>query len=305
LAEIVVMNGVCAGTVFVLPEIPTVLGRSPESHLQVGDPWISSMHAMFEKRGDDVWVIDLDSRNGTFLGEERIGEAKLADGVLLKFGRTEVKFAVATTRPEGPGAPREERPRPEGQRDTIRADGTLSTRAPSVREPEGDPHALALRPAVILRASLHATGIAGAPNAAERVREALEAVSRAALDEGAVVGRLASVGVLALFGLDGVRPDEVERALRAARAARAAVRKVGGVDLRAGVDAGPVLAGNAGGAAGQELAVLGAAADRCERLAGLAAPGEILVGPGAAKGDGVSPLGPRELGGISVEVCRA
>jgi class 3 adenylate cyclase len=71
------------------------------------------------------------------------------------------------------------------------------------------------------------------------------------------------------------------------------------------VDAGPVLAGNTGsGAPGQELAVLGAAADRCERLAGLAAPGEILVGRGAAEAEGVEPVGPRELGGISVEVFR-
>ena len=97
LAEIVVLNGVCAGTVFVLPDIPTVLGRSPESHLQIGDPWISSMHAMFERRGPEVWVIDLESRNGTFLADERVNEAKVPDGALLRFGKTEVRFAPGTT----------------------------------------------------------------------------------------------------------------------------------------------------------------------------------------------------------------
>jgi class 3 adenylate cyclase len=308
LAEIVVLNGVCAGTVFVLPEIPTVLGRSPESHLQVGDPWISSMHAMFERRGEDVWVIDLESRNGTFLGEDRVGEAKLADGALLKFGRTEVRFATRSTWADD-GRPREERPRPpEGQRDTIRADGTLSTRAPAAREPERDPYELALRPVVVLRLSLHATGIAGAPEAATRVREAIEALGRAVLDEGGIAGRLASVGVIALFGLTGMKAEDAGRAVRAARAGRAAVRKLGGIDLRAGVDAGPVLAGNAGSGGpgtGQELTVLGAAADRCERLAGLAAPGEILVGPGAAKAEGIVPVGPREIGGVTVEVFKA
>lgn len=299
------LSGVCAGTVFVLPEIPTVLGRSPESHLQIGDPWISSMHAMFERRGDDVWVIDLESRNGTFLGDERVGEARLADGALLKFGRTEVRFATQSSRTDSTRLPREDWPRPEGQRDTIRADGTLSTRAPAVREePERDPRELALRPVVILRMSLHASGLAGAPDAAERVRAALEAMSRAALDEDGVVGRLASVGLLAVFGLGGMKPDDPTRALRAARAARSAVQELGGIDLRAGLDAGPVLAGNTGGGAGQELAVLGAAADRCERLAALASPGEILVGPGAARAEDVTHLGPRDLGGTSVEVFR-
>jgi class 3 adenylate cyclase len=66
-----------------------------------------------------------------------------------------------------------------------------------------------------------------------------------------------------------------------------------------------VLAGNTGGGgSGQELAALGAAADRCERLAGLAAPGEILVGPGAAKAEGVTHVGQREIGGVSVEIFR-
>ena len=59
LAELVVLNGVAAGTVFVLGEVPAVVGRSPEAHLRVGDPWISSMHAMFERRDDGLWVVDL------------------------------------------------------------------------------------------------------------------------------------------------------------------------------------------------------------------------------------------------------
>jgi adenylate cyclase len=103
LAELFVINGVCAGTVFFLPDVPTVLGRSPEAHLQIADPWISSMHAMFEWRGEDVWVIDLESRNGTYIGDERVHEAKLGPGAQIRFGKTEVRFER-----------REQRARPEG-----------------------------------------------------------------------------------------------------------------------------------------------------------------------------------------------
>jgi hypothetical protein len=103
LAELFVINGVCAGTVFFLPDVPTVLGRSPEAHLQVADPWISSMHAMFEWRGQDVWVIDLESRNGTYIGDERVHEAKLEPGAQIRFGKTDVRYERRETRarPEG------------------------------------------------------------------------------------------------------------------------------------------------------------------------------------------------------------
>jgi hypothetical protein len=307
-AEIVVLNGSCAGTVFVLPEIPTVLGRSPESHLQIGDPWISSMHAMFERRGDQIWVIDLESRNGTFVGDDRVSEASVPDGALLRFGRTEVRFAVHSSWEDAdPNTPRKEE-RPREHRDTIRADGagTMTTRAPPVREPELDPYALALRPATVLRLSLHAVGVAGSPEAAQRIRAALEACARAAMEEGGVVSRLGGVGVLALFGLTGSSSEDVVRALRAARTARGLVRTIGGLEVRAGVDMGPVLAGNTGNGAAPELAALGAAGDRAERLVALAAPGEILAGAGAAASapQGLGKVGMKEVGGSPIEVWR-
>lgn len=101
--ELFVVNGICGGTVFFLPDVPTVLGRSPESHVQVADPWISSMHALFERRGDALWVVDLDSRNGTFVGEERVHEARLAPGARLRFGRTGAELRVRSDTPDREG----------------------------------------------------------------------------------------------------------------------------------------------------------------------------------------------------------
>jgi class 3 adenylate cyclase len=304
-AEIVVLNGVCAGTVFVLPDIPTVLGRSPESHLQIGDPWISSMHAMFERRGPEVWVIDLESRNGTFVAEERVAEARVPDGALLRFGKTEVRFqAVSSWEPMKKTAVTPAPPR-DPQRDTLKADATLSARIAAARAADDDPLALSLRPAAVLRLSLHAAGVAGVLDAAARVRAALDACARAVTDEGGVASRLSGVGMLGLFGLAGPDPGDGARALRAARHARARVRELGGLDVRAGLDIGQVLAGNAGGASGAELAALGLAADRAERLAALAAPGEILAGVGAAASDpSLHPAGTHELGGTPVDVFK-
>jgi len=89
--DLVVLNGSRAGARFELTDVPVVLGRSPEAHLRIDDPWISNMHALFEARGDALWVVDLGSRNGTFVDQGRIEEARLAVGALLAFGRTEVR----------------------------------------------------------------------------------------------------------------------------------------------------------------------------------------------------------------------
>ena len=91
------MNGICGGTVFFLPDVPTVLGRSAECQVQIADPWISSMHAMFEKRGAELWLVDLESRNGTWVNEQKVREAPLAPGYRLRFGKTEVELRQGLT----------------------------------------------------------------------------------------------------------------------------------------------------------------------------------------------------------------
>lgn len=89
--ELLVLNGSRAGACFSLPAVPTVLGRSPEAHLRVDDPWISNLHALFEQRGDELWVVDLGSRNGTFLHGVHVAEARLAIGDLVSFGQTRIR----------------------------------------------------------------------------------------------------------------------------------------------------------------------------------------------------------------------
>lgn len=309
MAEIVVLNGMQAGTVFVLPDIPTVVGRSPESHLQIGDPWISSMHAMFERRGEDIWVVDLDSRNGTFIGDERVAEGRVPDGGIVRFGKTEARVKTARAAPGDETQVRDEPARAgrEPQRDTLRADATLSTslsRNSLVRERQMDPFALAPRAATVLRMVIDADGIADLTGAPDRLRAAMDGAVRAANEAGGVVARLAGAGILALFGLTDRRPEDATRALDAARKARRAVRAQGGLDLRAAVDVGPVIAGNTGSAGAFELAALGSAAERAERLVAHARRGEILAGPGAAGAGGLERVGLASFGELEVEVFR-
>lgn len=74
---------------------PTVLGRSVDANLHVRDASLSRWHCRFEPAGDppNVWtVVDLGSRNGTFLNGRRVHRAVLCPGDLLRAGRTAIAF---------------------------------------------------------------------------------------------------------------------------------------------------------------------------------------------------------------------
>jgi hypothetical protein len=88
-----------AGTqiILTLPEgwQPRTVGRSPSCDLCLHwDEKVSRVHAQLERLGGD-WTVEDDglSRNGTFLNGERLmGRHRLADGDVMRFGKTEVAF---------------------------------------------------------------------------------------------------------------------------------------------------------------------------------------------------------------------
>jgi class 3 adenylate cyclase len=178
----------------------------------------------------------------------------------------------------------------------------------AAQEPaDRDPLEFSRRDGAVLRASLCGVALGGGPEAtAAAIRAGLDALARAVLAEGGAAVRVAGTGLVALFGLALPQPDAGERALRAARALRGQVRALGlaGLDVRAAVDAGPLLAGNLAGLRGLELAAVGEAAERAERLLALAAPGEVLAGAGLRGQPGLVAEAVEEIGGTTVEVFR-
>jgi adenylate cyclase len=103
-AELLVTEGVRAGTVYFLGEERVVIGRSEGCDVVIPDPWISGRHAAVERRGDELWLVDLDSRNGTFVEGRPIREARLEADARIAFGHT-----LATLRAVGraPGVPQQ------------------------------------------------------------------------------------------------------------------------------------------------------------------------------------------------------
>lgn len=66
------------------------VGRSPGCGVPTSyDVYSSTLHARLFRRGDQLWVEDLGSTNGTFVNSERISKpARLGRGDLLQVGAT-------------------------------------------------------------------------------------------------------------------------------------------------------------------------------------------------------------------------
>jgi len=62
------------------------VGRAPTNLLLLDEDSISSYHARIEKRGEEYWLVDLKSTNGTLLNGAPVKEARLREGDLLQFG---------------------------------------------------------------------------------------------------------------------------------------------------------------------------------------------------------------------------
>jgi pSer/pThr/pTyr-binding forkhead associated (FHA) protein len=83
---------------------PITLGRALKCDLWVDDPALSREHCRFEKEGNKWFVVDLRSRNGTYIGTQPVDRYPLADGEMVRIGATQVEFHDGVPRPTDPEA---------------------------------------------------------------------------------------------------------------------------------------------------------------------------------------------------------
>lgn len=87
-----VKSGECAGSEFILGDAPLVVGRDDRAEIQILDQGVSRRHAEFFRVGEMYFVRDLESRNGTYVNEERIHEELLRDGDEVRIASTILLF---------------------------------------------------------------------------------------------------------------------------------------------------------------------------------------------------------------------
>ena len=100
MARLVVLSEGFTGRSYELKVEKTTVGRVEDNAFQIAEPSVSSHHCEILLRGNDVFVNDLNSTNGTFVnGEQVSGEAGIKPGQILRLGQVELRLETGAAGP--------------------------------------------------------------------------------------------------------------------------------------------------------------------------------------------------------------
>src|SRR5262249_45587206 len=97
-ATLVVIRGAEIGRGYLLRRRESILGRDEDVALRLLDERVSRRHASFEVAWDAatatrrVYVVDLDSTNGTYVNDQAVTRRELTEGDKIRVGDTVLKF---------------------------------------------------------------------------------------------------------------------------------------------------------------------------------------------------------------------
>ncbi|MDX6298103.1 MAG: hypothetical protein QOI51_1960 [Nocardioidaceae bacterium] len=87
--QLVITEGSNVGVTVPLEDLPILLGRGADATVRLDDDYVSTRHARFVPSGEDWYVEDLGSTNGTYIGSQRITTPMVVTvGVQVRMGKT-------------------------------------------------------------------------------------------------------------------------------------------------------------------------------------------------------------------------
>ena len=88
-----IVEGPNAGQSVPLGDKPILLGRGTDAAIRLDDDYVSTRHARFATNGEQWFVEDLGSTNGTYLGSQRLtAPTPIGIGIAVRLGKTIVEL---------------------------------------------------------------------------------------------------------------------------------------------------------------------------------------------------------------------
>lgn len=86
---VAVLDGTSRGLTVPLDGAPLLIGRGSDAAIRLDDDYVSTRHARIARSGDQWYVEDLGSTNGTYIGPSRITQATaISLGTQIRIGKT-------------------------------------------------------------------------------------------------------------------------------------------------------------------------------------------------------------------------
>ncbi|MGZ6979406.1 MAG: FHA domain-containing protein [Acidimicrobiia bacterium] len=91
---VVVARGPNEGSTYLIDTDAVTVGRHPDSSIFLDDITVSRRHSVIERKGDEFFIRDVGSLNGTYVNHDRVEQAKVANGDEIQIGRFVLIFRV-------------------------------------------------------------------------------------------------------------------------------------------------------------------------------------------------------------------
>ncbi|MBO9522330.1 MAG: FHA domain-containing protein [Nocardioidaceae bacterium] len=87
--QVVIVEGGNSGELVPLAGAPLLIGRGNDAAIRLDDDYVSTRHARIASSGDQWYVEDLGSTNGTYVGSSRITQpTAISLGTRIRIGKT-------------------------------------------------------------------------------------------------------------------------------------------------------------------------------------------------------------------------
>jgi len=100
-AELEVTAGPAKGQMVEISRLGSYsIGRRSVNDLKIVDKGVSRQHCRVDYDGEFFWLVDCDSRNGTFVNGRKISRTMLYDGDVIRIGHSRLVFHLAEQPPQ-------------------------------------------------------------------------------------------------------------------------------------------------------------------------------------------------------------